>query len=84
MLTGFVSYSTGDKLQCYMKKTFTCYRLLSSRNDSVLLSGVTTECMGHQYACLRLQLVLTLKQRTILSAQFNCQALLVLIIKTVF
>jgi len=82
MLIGFVSYSIGGKLQYYMKKTFTCYLLLSSQNDSVSLSWLTTECMGHQYACLRLQLVLTLKQRTILSANFNYRCFLVLIIKT--
>ena len=81
-LTGFVSYSTGHKLQYYMKNTSICYLLLSSHNDSVSLSWLTTECMGRQYACLRLQLVLTLKQRTILSAHFNCRCFLVLITKT--
>jgi hypothetical protein len=65
-----------------MKKTSTCYLPLSSQNDFVSLSWLTTECIGHQYACLRLQLVLTLKQRTILSAHFNCRCFLVLIIKT--
>jgi hypothetical protein len=82
MLTRFVSHSIGDKLQYYMKKTFTCYMLLYSQELLCFMSWLTAECMGHQSPCLRLLIALTLKQRTVLSAQFNYRGLLVPVIKT--